>query len=459
VPYVFSDGAQRPYEAYGVTTFFPNYLNRTDGVVPLDCASNTAPIAPSLPPLSVCVGDYVTLNASRTVDLEGDALSFAWTEQNGALPPLAGVQPTFRAPSQEATLTFAMTATDRCQLVGRSTQTVNVWIGNQAPEAFVAPHDAVRTGAAVTLDASGSSDRENDPITFAWTQTAGPAVQLTGATTARPSFVAPAVLSPGDATLTFRVAVTDHPSRTCGVSTSSTADVSVTVTNANRAPAADAGAAQTVNELSLVTLDGTRSSDPDGDALTWQWTQTSGTPVPIASANTARPTFVAPHQAPTAHETLTFSLVVTDAFGVSSPPASVSVTVQDIYAPPDCSRALPSVATLWPANQQMETVRITNVQERDPEITLFSRVTAIRQDEPLTGPGAGRASADGVINGDGSAQIRAERAGSGDGRVYHVSFTAADGFGGVCGGTVTVCVPSSAKKACVDGGPRYDSTR
>jgi hypothetical protein len=406
-----------------------------------------------LPPLSVCAGDYVTLNASRTVDLEGDALSFAWFEQNAALPPLAGVQPTFRAPSQQATLTFEMTATDRCQLVGRSTQTVNVGIGNQAPQAFVAPHDAVRAGAQVTLDASASSDRESDPITFAWTQTAGPAVQLAGATTARPSFVAPALPPHGDVTLTFRVTVTDHPSSTCGLSESSTADVNVAVSNPNRAPGADAGAAQTVNELSVVTLDGTHSSDPDGDALTWQWTQTSGSPVQILGVNTARPTFVAPQQAPTARETLTFSLVVTDSFGVSSPPAAVSVTVQDIYAAPDCSRALPSVALLWPPDQQMETVRITNVQERDPEITLFSRITAIRQDEPLTG----RAAA--AINSNGSAQIRAQRAGNGDGRVYHISFTAADGFGGMCAGQVTVCVPSSATNACIDGGPLYDSTR
>jgi hypothetical protein len=29
----------------------------------------------------------------------------------------------------------------------------------------------------------------------------------------------------------------------------------------------------------------------------------------------------------------------------------------------------------------------------------------------------------------------------------------------MCAGQVTVCVPSSAKKACIDGGPLYDSTR
>ena len=59
--------------------------------------------------------------------------------------------------------------------------------------------------------------------------------------------------------------------------------------------------------------------------------------------------------------------------------------------------------------------------------------------------------------------VRAERSGSkkvpGDGRVYHVSFTADDGQGGECSGTVTVCVPHDQRPGhvCVDQGPLFDS--
>ena len=59
-----------------------------------------------------------------------------------------------------------------------------------------------------------------------------------------------------------------------------------------------------------------------------------------------------------------------------------------------------------------------------------------------------------------AASVRAERSGSGNGRVYHISFTAEDTHGGTCTGTVTVGVPHSQKKGltAIDDGPLYTST-
>ena len=53
--------------------------------------------------------------------------------------------------------------------------------------------------------------------------------------------------------------------------------------------------------------------------------------------------------------------------------------------------------------------------------------------------------------------LRAERAGKGNGRVYHVNFTARDATGS-CTGEVLVAVPKSKKHVAVDDGPLYDST-
>ena len=60
----------------------------------------------------------------------------------------------------------------------------------------------------------------------------------------------------------------------------------------------------------------------------------------------------------------------------------------------------------------------------------------------------------------GAASVRAERSGTGNGRVYQISFTADDGKGGSCSGAVTVGVPHSQKKGvtAIDDGQIYNST-
>jgi hypothetical protein len=84
-------------------------------------------------------------------------------------------------------------------------------------------------------------------------------------------------------------------------------------------------------------------------------------------------------------------------------------------------------------------------------------IDAIRQDEPT---GHGRYSPDGFGIGFWKAWVRAERKGNGNGRVYHISFTASDGQGGFCSGTVRTAVAhdQGGNMDDIDGGPLYDST-
>ncbi|RYP85914.1 hypothetical protein EKO23_11460, partial [Nocardioides guangzhouensis] len=77
--------------------------------------------------------------------------------------------------------------------------------GPQPPVAEAGPAQSVATGSTVTLDGTGSSDVNNDPLTYQWTQTAGPAVTLSSATAAKPTFTAPATA----ANLTFQLTVND----------------------------------------------------------------------------------------------------------------------------------------------------------------------------------------------------------------------------------------------------------
>jgi len=76
---------------------------------------------------------------------------------------------------------------------------------NQPPTADAGADQTVDSGAAVNLNGSGSSDPDGDPLTYSWTQTGGPAVSLSGANTATPSFTAPT----GPATLSFQLEVCD----------------------------------------------------------------------------------------------------------------------------------------------------------------------------------------------------------------------------------------------------------
>ena len=77
--------------------------------------------------------------------------------------------------------------------------------GNTAPVASAGPDQAVSRGSTVTLSASASSDADGDNLTFAWAQTAGPAVALNSDSAAQPQFAAPTTTG----TLVFDVVVSD----------------------------------------------------------------------------------------------------------------------------------------------------------------------------------------------------------------------------------------------------------
>ena len=94
----------------------------------------------------------------------------------------------------------------------------------------------------------------------------------------------------------------------------------------NRPPVAHAGSDRSMNEGSLITLDGSGSSDPDGDALTFEWTQSAGPVVALLDATAASPTFTAPQVS--ASTPLTFQLRVSDGWLDST--ATVTITVLDL---------------------------------------------------------------------------------------------------------------------------------
>jgi hypothetical protein len=185
---------------------------------------------------------------------------------------------------------------------------------------------SVTTGSVVTLDGSASSDANGDPLAYSWAFTSRPAgsgAALSSATVVNPTFTADLAGS-----YVLNLVVND------GKVNSAPATVTITASVANAAPVADAGTPQSVTTGSVVTLDGSASSDANGDPLAYSWAFTSrpdGSGAALSSATVVNPTFTADLAG-----SYVLNLVVNDG-KVNSAPATVTITA---------SGAAPEVTTL-----------------------------------------------------------------------------------------------------------------
>lgn len=130
-------------------------------------------------------------------------------------------------------------------------------------------------------------------------------------------------------------------------------------------------------------------------------------------------------------------------------------------AAPDCGAADGTSIAAWPPNHRMEAIELATalavVTAPGGEPVTFT-VDSIRQDEPLLGTGSGDTAPDGAGIGTGVAEVRVERDGKGNGRVYEIGFTAASS-GGSCTGSFQVTVPQSQNgEPATDDGAAFDST-
>lgn len=129
---------------------------------------------------------------------------------------------------------------------------------------------------------------------------------------------------------------------------------------------------------------------------------------------------------------------------------------------PDCSAAASTAAVLWSPDHELVPVGVMGVNDPQGQVVEI-RMDAINQDEPSLGYGDGNTCADASGVGESVALVRAERSGTsqtpGNGRIYHLSFTATDPDGYSCAGVVTTCVPhdQGGQPTCIDEGPLYDS--
>jgi LmbE family N-acetylglucosaminyl deacetylase len=210
------------------------------------------------------------ITAGKLTFSDGSSVSFG-SLPNAGLPGLTVSFPAHATTSLQMTVTGVSSTTANVGLA--EIQAFGVPAGGEAPPppepptAVAGPAQSVASGATVTLDGSGSSDPNHLPLTYKWTQTAGPAVTLSNATAAKPTFTAPA----GPASLTFSLVVSD------GSLSSAPSSVGVTVAapvseDANVAPLATATASSqsTANgQTASKAIDGVIAGYPEKPTAEW----------------------------------------------------------------------------------------------------------------------------------------------------------------------------------------------
>jgi HYR domain len=119
-------------------------------------------------------------------------------------------------------------------------------------------------------------------------------------------------------------------------------------------------------------------------------------------------------------------------------------------------------APLWPPNHKYHRVDldecialIQDACDGTLDVASHASVTCCTSDEPDNGHGDGNTTNDCVIVNNHSVDVRAERSGSGNGRVYTIHYTVTDGANNVTDHTCSVSVPHSQNGSpAVDDGPQ-----
>jgi hypothetical protein len=254
-------------------------------------AAAPAPTANAGADETVAVGVPVTLDGSASDSPTSTPVSYQWTLSSKPANSTASLtNPNSARPTFTPDVAGSYTPTLVVQANGVSSPPDSVSItavtGNVAPRANAGPDASAAPGRAIMLDGTASRDPNNTAVTYSWRiveQPPGSRPTLTNATSAKPTFTA-------DVAGRYVLALICSDGRL----TSTVDQVVIIVATGNLPPVANAGPDQTVTAGQLVTLDGTSSSDPNGDPLTYSWClrgRPQGSSATLSGANTARPTF------------------------------------------------------------------------------------------------------------------------------------------------------------------------
>lgn len=222
--------------------------------------ANNAPTANAGADQSAVVGTNVILNASASSDSDGNITSYSWDDNGTTLGTLQTIGISTLSVGAH-TITLTVTDNDGAS-ASDTTQVTITKTPNNAPTANAGDDQNVVEGTAVTLDAGKSTDSDGSIASYNWSEN--------GKSLGESQTLTKDDFSVG--THNIILTVTDNS----GVSAEDS--VTITVTSpANKAPTANAGADQTQAIGKPVTLDGSASTDSDGEIASYIWSDKDGT--------------------------------------------------------------------------------------------------------------------------------------------------------------------------------------
>lgn len=219
----------------------------------------------------VSAGQYLSLDASESMDPDGDSLSFLWQQTTGPTIDIAWpTSPTigFHAPyvSQNTALTFQLTVTDAVGSASQRDVIVNV-LANQAPVIDADIPATLTSGQSVYMNAWGSYDPEGAQVSFNWQYVSGPYVEFAEPDAGGFMFTAPEVKQ--NSILTIKLVTMDEAGAT------SEQQFAIQLL-ANLAPVIVTDEWPVARTGEFLVLDATASYDPEGQNVWYFWEQLSG---------------------------------------------------------------------------------------------------------------------------------------------------------------------------------------
>jgi hypothetical protein len=138
------------------------------------------------------------------------------------------------------------------------------------------------------------------------------------------------------------------------------------------------------------------------------------------------------------------TLKVTDETGLSGF-CSATVTVKDMEAP-TIEKVTANPNIIWPPNHKMVQVTVDVLASDNCDTEPACKIVSVSSSEPVDGLGDGDTSPDWKITGDFTVNLRAERSGTGNGRVYTITVECTDNYENSSTETVDVTVPHDKGK-------------